>query len=156
MWPASLRQEPLDERPSWTAIFTKAYALVSDQFPELRRAYIQWPYTHLVEFPRPIATIACERHIEDENAVLFAHVKYPAESTLKETTDLLHRYSDQPVAEIPAFHRVLRIAGWPRPIRRLLWWFGLNLPRQRARYFELFPSAIIQRWAPNRFTQSLP
>src|SRR5438445_1735989 len=39
------------ERPSWTAIFTKAYALVAAEFPELRRAYVKFPWPQFYEYP---------------------------------------------------------------------------------------------------------
>src|SRR4051812_14664416 len=33
-------------RPSWCAIFLKAYAQVTIAFPELRRAYVSLPWPH--------------------------------------------------------------------------------------------------------------
>ena len=33
---------------------------------------------------------------------------------------------------------MLRVAGLPRPVRRLLWWAGLNAGRLRANYFGTF------------------
>jgi hypothetical protein len=39
------------ERPRWTAIFTKAYSLLAQEFPELRRAYVKIPWPHLYEYP---------------------------------------------------------------------------------------------------------
>ncbi|MGZ2403092.1 hypothetical protein ACVIKO_000352 [Rhizobium ruizarguesonis] len=32
-----------DARPSWTVLFLKGYALLSQEIPELRRAYIKFP-----------------------------------------------------------------------------------------------------------------
>src|SRR5688572_8017165 len=46
---------------SWTAIFTQAYARVADRMPELRRAYVKFPWPHLYEFPTSVATLAVER-----------------------------------------------------------------------------------------------
>src|SRR5580704_11289904 len=34
-------------RPSWCAIFTKAYGFVAAAWPELRRAYLAFPWPHL-------------------------------------------------------------------------------------------------------------
>src|SRR5690242_13374232 len=48
----------LSERPGWCAIFTKAYALTALRFPELRRAYMAYPWPHLYEHPFSIASIA--------------------------------------------------------------------------------------------------
>src|ERR1700756_5071099 len=44
-------REVLEPRPSWCAVFTKAYALVAERMPELRRAYMSWPKAHLYEHP---------------------------------------------------------------------------------------------------------
>ncbi|MGA3311003.1 MAG: hypothetical protein ABSD08_20680, partial [Xanthobacteraceae bacterium] len=57
------------ERPRWTAIFTKAYALVAQEFPELRRAYVKIPWPHLYEYPVSKATIIIERDYHGEGAV---------------------------------------------------------------------------------------
>ena len=45
------------ERPRWTVIFTKAYSLLAQEFPELRRAYVKIPWPHLYEYPVSKATI---------------------------------------------------------------------------------------------------
>src|SRR5450759_885596 len=34
------------DRPQWTAIFAKGYALVAREFPDLRRAYLKIPWPH--------------------------------------------------------------------------------------------------------------
>lgn len=53
------RSELADRRPSWTALFTKAYAIVSDEFPQLRRAFIKLPSPHL----RPISDKRCMHRV---------------------------------------------------------------------------------------------
>ena len=63
-------REALADRPSWTAIFTKALAGVSDEFPEFRRAYVEWPWAHLVQFPTTVGTIAVEREVDDRKSVV--------------------------------------------------------------------------------------
>src|SRR5674476_1417868 len=40
------------DRPQWTAIFAKGYALVAREFPDLRRAYLKIPWPHLYEYPQ--------------------------------------------------------------------------------------------------------
>ena len=39
-------------RPQWTAIFAKAYALTAREFPELRRAYVKFPLAAALRIPR--------------------------------------------------------------------------------------------------------
>src|SRR5262245_50569166 len=50
----------LAARPSWAAIFTKAYARVAAEMPELRRAYLYFPWARLYEHPINVASVAVE------------------------------------------------------------------------------------------------
>src|SRR5208282_5086496 len=50
-----------EPRPGWPAIFAKAYAIVAAACPELRRAYLPFPWPHLYEHPVNVASIAIER-----------------------------------------------------------------------------------------------
>src|SRR5262245_54153380 len=52
-------------RPSWIAIFLKAYALVARDFPELRRTYVPLPWPHLYEHPYSECTVLVERKDDD-------------------------------------------------------------------------------------------
>src|ERR1700735_3666402 len=47
-------------RPSWHAIFTKAYALVAQTWPQLRRAYLSFPWAHFYEHSTNVASVALE------------------------------------------------------------------------------------------------
>src|SRR5439155_7972091 len=70
-------REAVINRPSWAAIFTRAYGLVAREVPELRRYYLAFPRPHLYEFPYSIASVAIERVYEGENAVFFGHLRSP-------------------------------------------------------------------------------
>jgi hypothetical protein len=130
-------------RPSWCALFTKAYAFVCARWPELRRAYLSFPTPHLYEHPVSVASIAVERRLGDEPAVFFAHVRSPEKLGLKELDAELNRYKEQPIQSISAFRRVLFISRLPRPLRRLAWWAGLNLwGRKRAHYLGTFGVSV--------------
>src|SRR5579872_4815033 len=61
-------------RPSWCAIFTKAYSLVSHAWPALRRCYLSFPTPHLYQHPSSVASIAVERPFGDEESVFFVHL----------------------------------------------------------------------------------
>src|SRR5262249_20382344 len=65
-------------RPGWPAVFLKAYGTVARQTPALRRAYVQFPWPHLVEYPTSVASVAVEREYEGEPAVFFARIWEPA------------------------------------------------------------------------------
>ena len=47
-----------------------------------------------------------------------------------------------PLRDVTAFRRMLDLARWPTPIRRLIWWLGLNLGRQRGNYFGTFGISV--------------
>src|SRR5437016_2720276 len=53
-------------RPSWCALFTKGYAAVAAARPELRRAYLSFPWPHLYEHSISVASIGIERRLGDE------------------------------------------------------------------------------------------
>ncbi|HEX3148358.1 MAG TPA: hypothetical protein VHR66_09765 [Gemmataceae bacterium] len=132
----------LTDRPAWTAIVVKAYALVSAEMPELRRAYCKLPWHHLYEFPTTVASVVVERDYEDEKAILIGRIKDPAALPLLELTKRLRAFNETPVDDVKDFHRALRMTRLPRPLRRALWWIGLNVGRQRARHFGTFGVSV--------------
>lgn len=124
--------------PPWTAIFVKAHALTARAFPELRRSYIKIPWPHLYEYPGSSAVIACEREYRGEPGLFPLLIKNPESLALNDLGRIIRHASTSPVEEIKSFRRALSICGLPRPLRRLLWWLGLNLGRQRANYLGTF------------------
>jgi hypothetical protein len=125
-----------DPRPSWCGIFTKAYAIVTDANPILRRAYLTFPWPHLYQHPTNIATIVIERRLRDEDAVFFVHLSHPETRSLFEIDATLRRYKELPLDQVSAIRRALRTTRWPLPVRRFLWWFALNVSgAKRAHFF---------------------
>src|SRR5262245_23826306 len=55
-------------KPSWAAVFTKAYSFVTAAHPPLRRAYMNFPWTRLYEHPAGVASLAVERAFGSEEA----------------------------------------------------------------------------------------
>jgi len=132
----------LPDRPAWTAIFVKAFAVVSAEVPELRRAYVKLPWPQLYEYPTPVASVMVERDFEGEKAVLAGRVKDPAALTLPELTARLRAFHETPVGELKYFRRALRLTWLPRPVRRLVMWLGLNVPSHRIRHFGTFGVSV--------------
>jgi hypothetical protein len=130
------------ERPRWTAIFTKAYALVAREIPDLRRAYIGGPWPHLYEYPTSKANIVIEREYKGERCPFSILIKNPAGRSLPALGRLLHHATIAPVGEVENFRRALRIAVLPRPLRRLLWWLGLNIGMGRGHFFGTFMLSV--------------
>jgi hypothetical protein len=130
------------ERPRWTAIFAKGYALTAREFPDLRRAYLKFPWPILYEYPASIANIVIERDYQGEPSLFSLVIKDPAKQSLRDLGRTLQHASVAPIDEIKDFRRSIRVAGLPRPLRRLLWWIGLNIGRQRANYFGTFALSV--------------
>lgn len=125
-------------RVRWSAIFAKAYALVAQEMPELRRVHLSWPWPRLYEYPTSIAMIAVERRIGDVDAVLGGAINHVAMFPLDGISQCIDAYACSPVDALPRYRRMLRIARLPLPVRRLLWLLALNLGRQRANHFGTF------------------
>ncbi|MBI3411289.1 MAG: hypothetical protein HY040_23390 [Planctomycetes bacterium] len=123
----------LRERPGWCAIFTKAYALVAMAMPELRRAYIAFPWARLYEHPCNCASIAFERLYHEENGVFFAYVRQPETMSLMDLEEELRRNKDEPVEVMFRFSIVF--SRFPRFIRRFLWWYLINVRGSRKAQF---------------------
>jgi hypothetical protein len=130
------------DRPRWTGIFVKAYALVAREFPVLRRAYIEIPWPHLYEYAESHACIMVERVFRDEPCVFATVIRDPASRSLTELGKRLHRAWNTPISEIREF-RLALMTGYaachlPRPVRRLWTWLTLNIARVRAQVFGTF------------------
>jgi hypothetical protein len=130
-------------RPGWCAIFAKAYALVASRQPELRRAYLPFPTPHLYEHRENVASVAVERTWQEEDAVLFGRLRSPEKYGLLELDAHMRRWKEAPVESVRSFRRALRLSSRPRPLRRALWWIGLNVSgRRRARHFGTFGVSV--------------
>jgi len=128
--------------PPWTVLFFKAYALLAQEVPELRRVHIGLPWPHLYEYPASVGMIAVERKTGQGPAVFAGRVKDPASRSLKELVDILRHFHEAPLREIKEFRRVLMFGRLPWPLRRLLMWIGLNIGRQRPNFFGTFALSV--------------
>src|SRR5579871_5033324 len=129
----------LAERPSWTVIFTRAFALVAAEVPALRRAYLSFPRPRLYEHPVSVASVAVEREVAGEPAVLFGLLSDPAAQGLAALDGRLRRHRAKPIGRGGSYRLALRVSRMPRPLRRLLWWSVLNLSGwRRARHVGTF------------------
>jgi hypothetical protein len=122
-------------RPSWCAIFTKAYSLLCRDRPVLRCCYRTFPWPHLYEHPEPVASVAVERSYLGEPAVFFAQLPHPHQKPLAEIDARLRLIKEAPVESLSAIRRQLRFARLPAQLRRLLWWLMMQVwGRKRAHY----------------------
>jgi hypothetical protein len=140
--PVAAARAACQERPRWTVIFVKAYALVAREFPEFRRAYVKFPWPHLYEYPVSNANIVIERDYRGEPSLFSTLIKDPAAQSLRDIGRILQHVATAPIDEVKDFRQSMQIAALPRPLRRLLWWFGLNIGRQRGNFFGTFGLSV--------------
>ena len=131
------RQTP--KPPSWSSLLIKAMGLISVKMPELRRAYLGFPWGRIYEAPYSVASVIFGRQFRGEEATFFAPMLHPERSPLDKIGGKLQAWKNDPVEAHGALRRLVRNAKPPRPIRRAMWWFGLNwFGLMRARYFGTF------------------
>jgi hypothetical protein len=114
-------------RPSWVAVFAKAYGVVARRHPELRRALIPWPWPHLYQHPQSEAAFLVEREWQGEPVVLGAKVRGPENQTLGQLDACLRRFREAPLLEVSAFRQILRLGRLPWVLRRFTMWQSLYL-----------------------------
>src|SRR5947209_828494 len=128
-----------DPRPSWCSIFTKAYGFVAAACPPLRRAYLSFPRPHLYEHPVNVAAVGVERRCGAEDAVFFTHLRQPETLGLGEVDARIRHAREQPLETLGAFRRARLLNRLPWPLRRLVWWLGLNVwGRKRAHFLGTY------------------
>ena len=154
--PVVQARQGLDPRPSWTAIFLKGYALLSQETPELRRAYVKLPWPHLYEYPSTIASLAYEREHGGERVVLLDRIKRPESRSLDQLARKIRASQSRPVMQVKEFRRALGMARAPGPIRRFLMWLGLNIGRQRPNYFGTFQLSVYSGLGAESFNPLTP
>lgn len=128
--------------PSWIVLFAKAFALAAVEIPELRRTYVRLPFPGLYEHPTSVATITVEREVEGEPVPLFARLKHPELLPLAELDARLREIRAAPLGSVREFRYALTIARLPLPLRRLMWWIGLNRGHSRMTYFGSFGISV--------------
>jgi hypothetical protein len=130
-------------KPSWCSLFAKAWGITCAAHPSLRRAYVKFPWPRLYQHPVSVASVAVERPYGDENAVFFLQISRPEICPLTEIDARIKWFKDRPLGSSAVMRRQLTIARQPLPVRRLLWWIGLNVSgRQRARLLGTFGLSV--------------
>jgi hypothetical protein len=109
----------------WTTMWVKALGLVSQRHPELRTAYLPFPWARLYVHPDCVCTVAVERTWQGASAVFFDPVQRPETLPLADLDNWLRRLKQEPVENFSSFRRMIRFARPPVLVRRLLWSVGL-------------------------------
>jgi hypothetical protein len=116
----------------------KAFAKVSQDYPELRQAYLPFFIPKIYEYFKTSGSIAIERELNNETVVLYLKIDSPESMDLKELDLRIKNAKDCPINSEASFKRFIKINKFPLLIRRLLWWFGLNIASSRRNYFGTF------------------
>ena len=129
----------IPDPPSWPALFAKAYAGVASRRSELRRSYQPFPWAHLYESEESVASVAVAREFDGEAAVFFGLLHAPDRQSLAQLTGHLRDFKTLPVERVRPFARLIKYTRYPKPIRRFIWWVGMNLTgRHRAKSIGTF------------------
>jgi len=90
------------------------------------------------ELPYSVAMVAIARVEDGQDCVLPQKVPAPDRAPLAELDAQIRHAKEAPVAEVPAFRKILQVTRLPLPLRRLIWLVGLNFGRQHANWFGSF------------------
>ena len=88
--------------------------------------------------------MAVAREYDREPAVFFGLIRAPDQQSLAQLTSQLNDFKTKPVEQIRPFARLIRYTRYPLPLRRILWWIGMNLSgRHRAKTIGTFAMTVI-------------
>ena len=118
-------------RPSWTVLFSKAYAMLARDNPVLRRSYLKFPWPRFYEHPHNIVALNVERRLPAEDVVVFCLIRSPENRSLAEMDALLRQYKEDPVETLRSYQRSVAVSHIPWPFRRWFWWVALNVSGER-------------------------
>ncbi len=137
--PLVMQRAALATRPSWTAIFLRAYGLVGQEYPELRRAFIRYPWAHLYEHPHTCGAIVVEREVGGEPMLLAAKVRMPEKKTVGYIDNYLQKLKTAPLDKVTDFRQLIRFSKSPAFFRRFVFWHSLHWSgKTRAKRFGTF------------------
>jgi hypothetical protein len=122
------QREQSSVRIAWPLLFTKAFAIVAARHPELRQTYLRWPWPHLYQHPHSVGMIVTHRDVAGEAWLFWSRFSGPEKHPLVVLQQMLGRYQSEPAPEI--FKRQWMLSALPTPLRRLCWWWTLNVSGQ--------------------------
>jgi len=122
--PAAARNA-LARRVSWSMLFIKAFGMVAAKYPVLRQTYMRWPWPHVYQHPDSVAMVATHREIDGEPWLFWSRFTRPEARSLVELQCALEDYTREPIERM--FLRQWQLSALPTPVRRVLWWWTLNV-----------------------------
>ncbi|NKC32335.1 2-oxo acid dehydrogenase subunit E2 [Falsiroseomonas selenitidurans] len=132
-------------RPPWTVLFTKAFALVAEDQPSLRRLHATLPSPRLLEAPHAVGCVVLERLHQGVATLALARFTEPHATPIPVLAQQLHHAKTAPPGASRSFHRLLRFARLPWPLRRLMLRFALATAAPLLRYGGTFAISALGR-----------
>lgn len=129
---ADLRQTA-PQRVSWTTLFVRAYGLASREHAVLRQIYVVWPWPRIYQSPTCVISLAVNRSEPNGSERLyFGRIHSPDHRSLCDIQNDIDGFqNDDPKI---AFRSQYRGAKMPSLIRRLAWWWRMEIDyRNRPR-----------------------
>src|SRR5262245_44927495 len=132
-------------RPGWTGLFTKAYAMVVAARPWLRKSYLAYPWERFYLTDKTSADVVVEAQQDQEDIVFPVRIHDPIATSLADIDRIVTDGRDRPMG-ISRFRESMRIARFPRVIRRFLWSLALDFSgRLRSKYLANFGVTSVSR-----------
>ena len=132
--------------PSWTAIFAKAFAMVAAEVPELRRVYMKWPWPHLYEYAESTVSIMQERRIMGDTGLLPMRFRRPDTLPIGAFDDMIRGAAETPIEASKFYRNLVAVTRWPVFIRRPIWALCLSIPRLRRHTLGTYAVSSVARW----------
>ncbi len=122
----------------WTTLFGKAYAIVSEELPELRELFVRYPHKHLYYHPHSVASMSIHRRDEQgQYRLIWGRWNKPESTSLVQLQHQLDFMCTAPLDE--AFRAGMILERRSAPIRRFAFWWAMNCSgRNRAKYIGTF------------------
>jgi hypothetical protein len=126
-------------RISWTALLMKAHGLVARAVPELRQAFLPWPWPTLYQHPFSVCSLTVSREVDGAPYLFFPLFVAPESMPLTKLQRHIDEFAHRPLWEVGRYRRQIRVSRLPLLVRRLGWWVSLNLSGfKRAKRFGTF------------------
>ena len=126
------------QKPTWTAMFMKAYALVARERPLLRTSYMSFPWPRFFEHAKNIVCVNFSQKYQGEDIVLQTQIRSPENRSLREIDGIIRQMKEQPVEKCDAFNRQRSWHGGASD-SRFIFWATMNVFGRRGR-------TILARW----------
>lgn len=118
-------RKSVPQRISWPVLFLKAYGLLAREFPVFRQTWMPFPWASIYEHDSSVGMLAIHREYQNESWLFWGRFNSPENRSLIDLQQQLDHYQTAPVKQ--TFKRYLQLSAIPNPLRRLLWWFNLNM-----------------------------